>query len=627
MMPPALLRPRLLTPALVLLLGGCAGIAGLFGKDKQADAVNPGSTSTDANAPAAYGLEVRAPDDLRKLLANYLDLARFQKLSGDDRINLADLNRLVQAAPAQARALLETEGYFNAVVKARRTPATAGQLPTVVVEVEPGPRTLVSSVALDARGDLQTALQKNDTAANTLVLKLRQEWKLGTGKPFRQGVWSDAKNTTLAQARAGGYAAASWASTEAKVNAPTNDARLSLTLDSGPLFYFGDIKTEGLQRYNARAVANLGTFARGTPYSEKLALDFQDRLQRANLFESASVEIDPDPAVAAATPVTVRLKELPKNQTELGVGYSDSTGQRVSVEHLNRRLFDRSFFGTDIIARNRIELGRDRQSLESSLLTHPLEGANRYLLSGKLQREALAGATVRSASLRAGRTFESERIDRLVFAEGVAASTISPTDRRVDRSLTGNYHFTWRNLDSVLLPTRGQALHAEAALGYAVSNVAENGPFARALGRLTVYRPLGPVWLGTARVEAAQVFSKTSVGVPDTLRFRAGGDDSVRGYSFQSLGPIVNGAVSSGRVLLAGSLEATRPLLPAVPALLGAVFIDAGSAANQWGELDPVVGYGVGLRLRSPVGPLRLDVAYGQEVREFRLHFGVGITF
>lgn len=616
--------PLFVLMASLLLLGGCGALSSLMpGKKDDDTAAKPGAT----DAPVAYAIDVQAPKPLKTLLVNYLDLARFQALQGDDRVNLADLNRLVQATPAQARSLLETEGYFNATVKARRDGEQNG-LPLVVVEVDPGPRTTVTDLQIGTGGAFQDALTRGDLAAEKLQLNLRRDFKLQPGKPFQQGVWSDAKNTTLAQARGGGYAAASWASTQANVDAPSNTARLELKLDSGPMFHFGEIKTEGLKRYQPQAITNLRTFEKGTPYTEKTLLDFQDRLQRANLFESSVVEIDPDPAVAAATPVTVRVTELSKNQTEVGAGYSDSTGQRVSVEHLNRRLLDRSFFGTDIISRSKVELGRDRQTLESSLLTHALPGANRYLLSGKLQRETVAGAQINSASVRAGRTFESEHIDRLVFLEGLAASTRGGTaGNRIDRSLSGNYHFTVRDLDSIIVPTRGRALHAELAGGYAVSDVAASGPFGRALGRVTLYRPLGDKWFGQARIEAAQVFAKRDIGIPDTLLFRAGGDDSVRGYQYRSLGPLVNGTVSSGRVLLTGSLEATTPIYPPVPALLGAVFIDAGAAANEWNELRPVVGYGVGVRMRSPVGPLRVDIAYGQDVREFRLHFGVGITF
>jgi translocation and assembly module TamA len=64
-----------------------------------------------------------------------------------------------------------------------------------------------------------------------------------------------------------------------------------------------------------------------------------------------------------------------------------------------------------------------------------------------------------------------------------------------------------------------------------------------------------------------------------------------------------------------------------MPALWGAVFADAGDTGADWKALQPALGYGVGLRWRSPVGALRLDLAYGQRIRRVRLHFSVGITF
>ena len=129
------------------------------------------------------------------------------------------------------------------------------------------------------------------------------------------------------------------------------------------------------------------------------------------------------------------------------------------------------------------------------------------------------------------------------------------------------------------------------------------------------------------RVETDQVFTHHVIGVPETLLFRAGGDDSVRGYGYRTLGPSVNGVVTGGRTLLTGSAEIARPISPKYPSLWWAAFIDAGNAADRWSELNPALGYGVGLRWRSPVGPLRVDLAYGQEVHQFRVHLSIGIAF
>jgi translocation and assembly module TamA len=80
-------------------------------------------------------------------------------------------------------------------------------------------------------------------------------------------------------------------------------------------------------------------------------------------------------------------------------------------------------------------------------------------------------------------------------------------------------------------------------------------------------------------------------------------------------------------VLLTGSLEVARPLLASLPSVWGALFIDGGRAAESFSNFDAAMGYGVGVRWRSPVGPLRMDVAWADETQKFRLHFSVGITY
>ena len=87
---------------LVSLLGGCASLP-FFGKD-----ADDGASRAEPQV-ALYELEVRAPDPLRRLLLDYLDLARFQNAPASEAITPAELERLAAAAPAQARSLLETE--------------------------------------------------------------------------------------------------------------------------------------------------------------------------------------------------------------------------------------------------------------------------------------------------------------------------------------------------------------------------------------------------------------------------------------------------------------------------------------------------------------------------------------
>jgi translocation and assembly module TamA len=90
---------------------------------------------------------------------------------------------------------------------------------------------------------------------------------------------------------------------------------------------------------------------------------------------------------------------------------------------------------------------------------------------------------------------------------------------------------------------------------------------------------------------------------------------------------VVDGATASGKVLATTSVELARPVSAKLPSVWGAVFVDAGNAANSFGSFDAVFGYGVGVRWRSPVGPLRIDAAWADELRALRLHFSLGVIF
>ncbi|MBX3604299.1 MAG: BamA/TamA family outer membrane protein [Piscinibacter sp.] len=603
-------------------LSGCALLP--FGDEKK-----PTEPPPEPTRPL-YRLEVEAPDDLRELLQEHLDLARFRVAPVGETIDDSELRRLAAAAPAQARALLETEGFFGAeVTVAREDPPDT--LPLLRVRVQPGPRTRVETAQLTFTGALQDAAQAQPQGpAARLAASLKREWPLGPGKPFRQYAWGAAKNATLTQLRAEGYPTATWEHTQARVDAARHSAALELEAASGPLFLLGPLHIEGVERYDEESVRHLAGFAAGEPYREKTLLDFQERLAKSGLFEAAVVTIDPDPARAAQAPVQVQVREQPLQQATVGVGISANTGPRVTFEHLHRKPF-----GWRWSAKNQFEFGSDLKNWQGELLSHPLEGQYRNLVAGQAERLRSGDELRTSWSARIGRTQDTARFERLYFGEFVHSRLDTVAGSTRSDAVSGNYHWVLRDVDSVLLPTQGYTLSAQAGIGEArgrktgtfTGPASDRGPFSRLYGRLTAYQPLGASWYAMARVEAGQVFARDALPIPDTLLFRAGGDDSVRGYAYRTLGPTVDGALASGRVLLTGSAEIARPVSARLPSVWWAAFFDAGNAANSWTALKLARGYGLGLRWRSPVGPLRADLAYGEELRRVRLHVSVGIAF
>jgi translocation and assembly module TamA len=292
------------------------------------------------------------------------------------------------------------------------------------------------------------------------------------------------------------------------------------------------------------------------------------------------------------------------------------------VEHIDRRLLGRA-----ITSRNKAEWGRDRHVWDGEVSTHPGPQLYRWLAGGTIERLKTDTDVVLTQRLRAGRSQDSPRIERFQFLEVDRSARTTASERDSAVAVSANQHWAWRDLDNPVLPTRGVTATFQVGGGQARDSSGLDGAFGRLWARATVYRPLGAGWYAQARLEAGQVFTPAGLDVPDTLRFRAGGDDSVRGYAYRTLGPSSGGTVDSGKSVLTASVELARPLSEHLPQFWGAVFVDAGQAANSFSDLRPVVGSGIGLRWRSPVGPLRLDLAYGEAVRKARLHFSVGISF
>jgi translocation and assembly module TamA len=639
-------------------------------------ATQPGAQAEPAMAPdgseplleerrISWVLNVEAPADLKPLLERYLDLARFQRTVETERITRAELLRLLAAAPDQVRSLLETEGYFDArattILGATQQPAStpAGiigsldplaltqrlvsevdgllrRLPgvadsaspadlIVTLQVDPGPLTLVKQARVEFEGPLSVAADAGDPASTALVQQIRAQWSLGPGKPYTQDAWSAAKSQVLALLRAEGYVTANWSGSVAQVQPEAQAATLFLVVDSGPLYRFGEVEFEGLQHVDTEALRALLNFAAGEPLREKTLLDYQDRLVKTGLFDAVSVTIEPDASHAEAMPVHVRVKERDRLQTTFGLGVSDTSGPRATVEHL-----DQSLWGWAWQAKSKLQVGRITRSASVDLTSHPKEDAHRNLLSGALSYSEATGLAVKTQRARIGRTQDSERFERLYYLEWQRAATNELGGASVDdaSAVTANYQWVWRNLDNPIMPTRGFGFSASVAGGRSFATIDSSGWFSRATGRLTAYWTVGQNWYGQARIEGGEVFSRDSVSVPYTLLFRAGGDDSVRGYGYQDLGPVNASGVSvGGKVMATGSVEIARPFSLSNPALLGAVFFDAGNAAGSWQEFSVAQGYGVGVRWRSPVGPLRIDLAYGEQVKHMRLHFSVGLTF
>jgi translocation and assembly module TamA len=189
-------------------------------------------------------------------------------------------------------------------------------------------------------------------------------------------------------------------------------------------------------------------------------------------------------------------------------------------------------------------------------------------------------------------------------------------------TLALGWSWTYRDIDNLVDPRDGYVVNVQ--LGGAAKALLSDQNFLRGYGRVQVFHPLGANNLAIVRAELGYVAAPDRSGIPETYLFRTGGTQSVRGYAYQSLGVQEADAVVGGRLLGTASGELVHWFTDRWG---GAVFADIGDAADKRDDLRARLGYGVGARWRSPAGPLALDVAYGEDVKEFRVHFAVAIAF
>jgi translocation and assembly module TamA len=597
----------------LLCLAGCSAVQ----RAPEPDADLP----VQASGSPSFDIEVRAPAQVRSLLERHMELRRYREVTDLDD---AELARLIAIAERDVRELVATLGYFTPKISIAREPATTGRS-TVVVAVDPGEPAAVAEVAVDFEGDIA---QSTDPDAVRQREAIRGGWRLPVGQPFTQSSWDDAKAQAIQELVARRYPAGRISYSLADIDAAARRAHLGIRLDSGPLFRLGSMQVSGVERYDPVLVPRLGRLPPGSIYDRRRILEAQLRLAGSGYFDSAFILVDPQSDPNAA-PVQVTVREAPLQKVVLGVGLTTDSGPRVSAEHLHNRVP-----GLGWRASSKLQLDRKAPFVQSELTAIPDEHGWRWSVLARAERLDDGNLLTHGQRLRAGRFRNEEHIDRNMYVQYdratvqmQAGAPVSTAAAGAGSALSANYVWTGRYFDNPTSPSSGHGLALEFGGGFTLAG--DNKPFQRTVFRWLGLRPLREGRL-QFRTEAGAVLARASARVPSTQLFRTGGDTSVRGYGYRSIGvELPGGQVGPGRYLAVGSMEWQRPIRRGgLPTEFESVlFVDAGGVSDRLADLRFSVGVGAGVRWKSPVGPLQVDIAYGVKKRKLRLHMSVGFVF
>ena len=598
-----------------VLLLGLFGFFAAWSPSARAESVSS-LVGKSAPVPLAFSWEVNSSDeDIRDLLLQHMELQRYQALSDLDD---TELTRLLEDADEQARELLATQGFFNPQLvwqqDKTKGPHPLGQ---VTLSVKTGPAARVSQMHWQWLGELTQAPTGPHQLAN-----IQNQWGLPPGATFTQAAWNRAKNNALRQLVSEHYPWGRLATSEARVDAENNQVVLSVTMDSGPAVRLGDLNITGASKYGALQVERLARLSPNQLYRQSDLLEAQQRLVLSGFYDSVFVSLEPQGNLARA-PVNIELKESLRQRWLLGVGVRSDSGPRLTAEHTHH-----SIPGLNWRAVSRLAIDKDLQTMGLELLAPPDSTLWRWNTSAQINRQVRDNDVISSQRWRAGRIQIGPRIDRSYYAQYDVASQQSNVLGNLE-SVSGNLAWTWRDFDSLPFPSRGLGLGLE--LGSGVSLGATHQPYVRWLAKGLSLWPLGQNSGRLAvRASMGSVVSQDTRNLPTTQLFLTGGDNSVRGYALNSIGvDLGNGRVGAGRYLSTGSVEWQRPVRwkGQLTEWETAVFADAGAVANELHLLHTQWSYGMGARWRSPIGPVRMDLAHAQALQKWRLHLSVGFTF
>ncbi len=514
------------------------------------------------------------------------------------------VERRHRQAPDEIRRGMEVLGYYRAEVESSLEWGEECWLAVYVVE--PGDPVRVQTFDVEVTGPLAEERPMRETLAGL---------DLGPEEPFSHRAYERVKAELMETAQALGYLDAEFTRRRVRVNPETNLAHIELTLDGGERYVIGRISVE-------QSVLEPELFHRylrleeGQPYAAELLARAYRNLIESEYFDRVLVSPDLDERAAGRVPIRVTASATTRRRVLVGAGYATDTGPRGRLDLRYRRINDdghRAYFSS-LVSAVRGELNAEYR-IPYGDPTHQW-----LFLNGDVSYEETDTSESLERSLTLGRTQRRWRSWAETNYVELRRTDFEVGDQDGDSQLllVGTSWARSTTIDTAR-PEKGYSLGVDVR-GAAEALQSDTDLIQMIVrGRQIVH--LGGRFRALARLQGGWTWMNEFDDLPPSVRFFAGGDNSVRGYGYEQLGPEEDGQVVGGRRLLVGSVELDARVRRNWSV---ALFADTGSAFDDRPNFS--TGVGLGVRWYSPVGPLRIDLAHPLDDpdRNVRVHISLG---
>jgi len=554
-------------------------------------------------------------ENLQAAVAGSVALSQYAKRDVSD----AQIRRLYAQAPDQAKTALQPYGYYDASITSDLQ--QVGKDWVVTLHVKPGEPVKVTAVEL--------TLDK--TASDIApIRRARRVIERMKGQTLNHGSYDSARDELSGQLTANGFLDARLLTHRVEVTRANHSAVIKLAWKAGPRYRFGQVKFEGSQ-FNPGFLDRYVPFKSGDYFSQNELLALQQALNGADYFSVVNVLPDVDDANGGVIDITVQLAPAKRTIYTGGpfVGTDTGVGIRAGMERrwINKRGHK---------WKNELVLAQNLKTI-ATLYSIPMPGTNQrsYNFGANYRDENTDTSKSKTLELVANETRQWHGWTRVIGIHALAGTFIVGQEGDEPEDTPGIEHgksnelfaeasLSRKKADNVSFVHRGWSLTlaARSTAGGLISDasfsqITANAKWIRAFGerkrdRLIVRGSAGATWTDD--------FS----ALPPQLRFFAGGDQSVRGYGYQSLGPRNSyDRVIGGKNLLVASTEMEHYFTRNWGM---AVFVDAGNAFTDT-DFRPAIGAGMGVRWRSPVGMIRIDLGtpiHNSRESGVQLHLVIG---
>lgn len=567
----------------------------------------PAATSADAvgiNTEQRYSVTLRGIDTLEEadeIRAQFDALSVLRENDGDTAV-VAQINRRAEIDRDLLNELLRAHGYYDAGVASVLSGETGGDEIEVVFEIDAGPLYRFDSVELPG---LAAAGERTD--------ELRAQFPVEADDPVYAAEVTAAEANLAAELGNRGYPFAEVGEEEVVIDHANRVATLTVPVETGGERNYGEIRvTEGADEiFDADHVSTIARFEPGELYSTGMVEDLRRAIIQTGLVSRVQltpVESD-DPSLVD---IAVEMEPAPPRTISGEIGYSTGEGARIEVGWEHRNLIrPEGAIGVRGI------LGTDEQFASLSFRRSNFLSRDQVLTA-----QLFAGNTNRSAfdARTAGLTFSFERISNQLWQKDWVWSAGLELIASDERDVVGMAGLRERETfligaiplslgydatNDLLNPEQGFRLSALVSPELSL----QDGTFAYARVQIdgSVYFQLMESTTIAGRVRLGGIPGASTNNIAPSRRFYAGGGGSVRGYSYQSIGPRdANNDPIGGRSLVELALEARYRFgsFGIVP------FIDAGAIyTDLYPDFSDLrFGAGLGLRYYSSFGPIRLDI-------------------